>query len=399
MSIDSSVLPVDRADYVVLIADEDLNAVGDPILSWTSIDVTLRFNEPSSGIVTMPGYDWIRDQLHPGCRLMVVRNGEMLIIGPVEQWLWERSDDGDNAGAGTLTVHFADYLSLVVSRLTYPNPDLAPAAQVADNWTFTGTAEAALRDLVLRQAGPSALTARKIPKLALGALAGIGSSITSKADRMEPMGDVMRRIAVAGGGLGFRTDYVNGQIEFVVFTPPDLSNQVVFGFGAGSLKYLAYEVTAPAVNVAIVGGQGEGADRFVLERVNDGSVDAWDRRETLVSRPGNDPTADLNAAGDEALADGAETGRLATSTADTPYQRFSRDYTVGAKVSVETWPGSMVADVIVTVHLQVYPTSGEVISATVGSQAENSDPKWIQRMRAMDKRISYLERNVVPAAV
>jgi hypothetical protein len=137
----------------------------------------------------------------------------------------------------------------------------------------------------------------------------------------------------------------------------------------------------------------------VLERLNAGSVDAWDRYETLVSRPGNDPVADLNAAGDEALTEGAETGRLATSTSDTPFQRFGVDYTLGAKVSVETWPGSMISDVIVTVHVQVFPTAGEVVSSTVGSQAENADPKWIQRMRAIDKRVSYLERNVVPAAV
>lgn len=392
-------LPVDRADYVVLITDRNLAVVGDPIMSWTSIDVTLRFNEPSSGIVTMPGYDWIRDQLRPGCRVVVIRNGDVLIAGPAEQWVWERSDDGENAGAGTITVTFADYLSLIAARLTYPDPALAPAAQVSDKWTYTGNAETALRNLVTDQAGPTALTARQVPKLILGAVAGVGSSITVTADRMEPLGDVMRRAALAGGGLGFRTQYVAGQIEFTVYQPLDLSNQVLFGFGAGSLKYVAYETTAPSANAAIVGGQGEGADRFVLERLNAGSVDAWDRYETLVSRPGNDPVADLNAAGDEALTEGAETGRLATSTSDTPFQRFGVDYTLGAKVSVETWPGSMISDVIVTVHVQVFPTAGEVVSSTVGSQAENADPKWIQRMRAIDKRVSYLERNVVPAAV
>lgn len=385
------------SDYTVLITDRDLNVVGDPIVCWISIDVTLRFNEPSSGLFVAPGYSWIRGQLTPGNRVVVIRDAAVLIAGPIEKWQYERSDDGDNAGDGQLTVNFGDDLALVVARLTYPDPALAPSAQVTDNWTFTGNAETAMRNLADGNAGPSALTARQVPQLALGTVAGVGTSITATAERMEPLGDVLRRIATAGGGLGFRTRQEGTQILFEVYQPADLSSQVVFGFGAGNLKYVSYEVTAPTATAAIIGGQGEGADRFLTERVNDGGQSSWGRMEKLVNRPGNDPLADLQAAGDEALAEGAETARLPTSTADTPFQRYGVDYDLGAKVSVESWPGSMVSDIVVTVHLQVFPTAGEVVSATVGSQAETSDPAWLRRLRAMDQRVAYLERNVMPA--
>lgn len=387
------------ADYTILITDPTLTVVGDPITCWTSIDVTLRFNEPSSGLFTAPGSAWIREQMAPGYRVVVIRDQQIIIAGPIEKWMYERSDDGDNAGDGTLTVNFADDLALVAARLTYPDPTLTPATQVTDAWTYTGNAEVALRTLADFNAGPNALTARRIPQLALGAIAGVGTSITSTAERMEPLGTVMRRIAANGGGLGFRTRQSGQQILFEVYAPTDMTNQVVFGFGVGNLKYVAYEVTAPVVTAAIVGGQGEGADRFLLERVNDGAQASWGRMESLVSRPGNDPTAELQAAGDEALAEGAETARLPTSTMDTPFQRFGYDYGVGTRVSVESWPGSMVSDVVTTVHIQVFPTAGEVVSATVGSQAEVSDPAWIQRIRAMDRRLGYLERNVVTAVV
>lgn len=386
------------ADYTILIHDKQLNVQGDPIMCWTSLDITLKFNEPSSGMFTCPGYSWIRDQLAPGCRVEVIRNREVLISGPVEKWLWERSDDGENAGAGQITVNFADYLSLIVARLTYPDGTLAPNAQVIDNWSYTGNAEFALRDLVDKNAGPSALAARQIPQLVLGSNVGLAATMTAKADRMEPLGDVLRRVATAGGGIGFKTTRVAAHIEFQVYDPPDYSHEVFFGFGNGSLKYVAYEVTAPTVNASIVGGQGEGADRLLLERDNQPSQDAWDRRETLVSRPGNDPVADLNTDGDAALAEGAETARVPTSIADTPFMGYG-DYTIGSLVSVETWPGSMIVDVVATVHFQVNAGSGEFISATVGSQAESSDPKWLQRQRALDRRMAYLERNVVPAAV
>jgi hypothetical protein len=391
------------ADYQILVTDKQLRVVGDPIVCWTMIQVTLKFNEPDSGSFTCPGYSWIRDQLTAGCRVVIIRNGLVLTAGPLEKLLWERSDDGDNAGAGTLTINFSDFTSLLAARQTYPNPALTPATQVIDNWTFTGQGEDALRALVDGNAGPSALTARQIPQLVLGTLAGVGGAVTAKADRMEPMGDVMRRIAVSAGGIGFRTAITGGigtgqfGIEFQVFQPTDLSNQVIFGFGAGSLKYIAYEATAPTTNAVIVGGQGDGADRFVTERDNAGSQDVWDRREALVSQPGNDPIADLNTAGDAALADGAETARVPISVMDTPFQTFGVDYDIGSRVSVETFPGTMISDVVVTVSIEVYPTSGEVVTPTVGSQAANADPIWLQMIRSMNKRMSYLERNVVPS--
>jgi hypothetical protein len=387
------------ADYLVLVTDRTMQVVGDPIACWSSLDVTLKFNEPSTGMLTAPGYDWIRDQFRPGARVVVLRNGQTLIAGPVEKTLWERSDDGDNAGAGNLTVNFSDFISLIASRQTYPDGALAPSAQVLDNWTWSGNAESALRTLVNWNAGPSALPDRQIPQLLLGATAGVGTSVTAAAERMEPMGDVMRRIAVAGGNIGFRTELTPAnQVEFQVYQPPDLSQEAIFGFGYGSLKYIAFEQTAPTANAAIVGGQGEGADRLLIERNNSASAEAWDRREVLVSRPGNDPTADLEADGDAALADGAETIRVATSVADTPFLSYG-DYHIGSIVSVETWPGSMLTDMVVTVHFQVSAGAGEYVSATVGSQAANSDPLWVQRIRALDRRIAYLERNVVAAAV
>jgi hypothetical protein len=118
-----------------------------------------------------------------------------------------------------------------------------------------------------------------------------------------------------------------------------------------------------------------------------------------VNRPGTDPTADLNAAGDEELASKAETARVPSSASDTSFQRYGVHYDVGTKVSVETWPGSLISDVVTTVHIQVFATAGEVVSPTIGSQAESSDPAWLQRLHVLTRRVGYLERNVKPAAV
>lgn len=399
-------MAVYRAEYVLLITDRFLVPLGDPLVDWVTLDVTLRFNEPGSGLFTVPGYSWIRDQLIPGARVMVMRYrmdnpaGEIIMSGPIENWQYERSDDGDNAGVGNLTVTFGDDLAPIVARQTYADPTLAPEAQVADYWTWTGNAEVGLRTLVDLNAGPSARPERQVYGLVLGTLAGVGSgTITTKTDLMEPLGDVARRMAVSGGGLGFRAVQVGTQIQFQVYQPADKSLSCRFSFSLGNVKYVSYELAAPTANAAIVGGQGEGADRYTTEVSDSDSQTLWGRWETLVSRPGSAAPADLTADGNQALADGAATARLTTNVSDTDGARYGIDYNLGDTVAVETYPGESLVDVVRTVHIQAWPTAGDVISATVGSQEASRDPKWLQLVREMADRVGKLERTVRPAAI
>lgn len=386
--------PVPLADYMLLITDSDLVVVGDPIVDWETIDVTLRFNEPDKGLFTAPGHARLRDQLSPGNRLVVLRNGEIFSSGPIEGWIHERSDDGENAGDGKITVNFAGDMARIVARLAYPDPALDADSQVTDAWTYSGNAELAMHELVDANAGPGALTARQVPSLVMGAIAGVGGTVTATTTLMEPLGDVLRRIALDGGDLGFRTRQVGSQIEFQVFDPPDVSASVRFGFELGNLKYLAYEVQAPTVTAAHVGGQGDGADRFVTERINTVAETAWGRIEQLVARPGSDPLADLQAEGDQALAEGGESARLASNAADTSTQQYGTHYEIGSRVAIESWPGQQITDIVRTVHLQAWATAGEIFSPTVGSQSAIQDQAWIYRMRQINRRLGRLERTV-----
>jgi hypothetical protein len=214
---------------------------------------------------------------------------------------------------------------------------------------------------------------------------------------MQPLGELARRIAEVGGGLGFRTVQVGTTIEFQVYAPPDRSNAVRFGFGLGNLRYISTEVTAPVSTAAIVGGQGTGSDAFMIERVNTVEQTSWGRRETLVSRAGSSPLTELQDDGDETLADNAAKTRVAPSAADSGDQRFGVNYWLGDKVAVETAPGQQLVDIVRTVHVQAWPTSGEVVSPTVGTQSATADPVWAERLRNIDERLGRLERSVTPA--
>ena len=347
-----------------------------------------------------------------GNRIVVTRNmaiaggrqGDILIAGPIEEWLYERSDDGDNAGDGKLTVNFSDDLASVVARCVYPVRTQTPSAQTSDRWhEGPVSAETALRDLFYGQAGPGALPERIIPKATVNPTpAGVGSTVTIDGDRMMPLGDLAREIARIGGNLGFRARQTvdgTGQpvIWFEAYQPTDKSASVRFSFGLGNLKYIAYNVKAPTATSAIVGGQGEGADRALIERVNLTDQNAWGRSETLVSRPGTDPLQSLQDAGDKALADGAMTTRIPSNVADTDDIQFGVHYALGDKVSIETFPGQQFTDVVMSVHIQAWATAGHYVAATIGSQAAKTAPIWEQRAQEIENRLEKVERNVKPA--
>lgn len=386
-------------DYTLLITDADLGYIGDPIICWTYIDITLKFNEPDSGMFTVPGYPWVIQQIAAGNRVIVIRNGTVLTAGPIEKWIHERSNDGENAGIGKITVNFSDDLALVAARMAYPNPAQTIEGQTADFWSYTGNAELGLQQLVDANAGPGALTPRQVSHLAIAPPVGTGSSVAVRATRMQPLLDVARQIAEVGGNFGFRTrQSSNTQILFETYEPDDKSGSVRFGFGLNNMAYIAYEVSAPTATTVAVGGQAEtGADAFMLEVANTTDETAWGRFEKLVARAGNAEPDVLTDDGNQALGEAASTTRLASNLLDIPDQRFGIHYNVGDLVSVESWPGEQVVDLVRTVHLQIYPTSGEYASATVGSQAAVTDPAWVQRLREIDARVGQLERTVQPA--
>ncbi len=388
--------------FTLLMTDRNLSILGDPITTWTSLDVTLRFNEPGSGLFTVPGGQWIREQLIPGSRVVCIRHtydgqGDgILMAGPVEKITEERADDGENAGDGNITVNWADDLAQVVARLTYPDPALTPETQVIDAWSYTGNAELALRELVNKNAGPGALAARRVPQLVLAGLASVGTSVTVTAQRMQPLGEVAREIARVGGGLGFGTRQVGSQVEFYVYQPPDKSELVRFGFAYGNMKYLAYELTAPTATVVIAGGQGEGTDRALYERVNTAEADVWGRYEKLQSTAGTD-SASAQDEGDRALGEAAATVRMPSNVADTDQIRYGVDYGLGDYVAVENRPGQQIVDMVRTVHLQAWPTAGSIFAPTIGDQSAQTSSVWAFRLRELEERLNQLERIVVPA--
>lgn len=378
----------------LLFTDGALHPIGQPIARFISVVATLNFNAPASVTVTLPALPEYLDVAAPGNRLQVIRDGKILVAGPVEYQgaiSWSVGGQAQDAEPGLLTVAATDDSVWLGCRIVYPDPAAMATAQTATSfYTLTATnTETAMRDLVNLNAGPGALTARRVPNLTLGTLAGVGSSVNVRS-RFDPVSDKLRATAIAGGGLGYRVVEDGGALKFVVFQPADLSSSVRFSRGLGNLRSIQYTPQAPTATVAIVGGDGTGTSRTVVERSNSSAVATWGRIETFVNDNSGD-TTDLNQAGDTALTSAAEQGQLVVQAIDTPLVKFGRDYPLGAKVSVEIYPGLDLVDVVRSVTVTA-TKDGEVVNVQIGTASASSDPTYVRKLRELDRRLGQLER-------
>ncbi|RLK22645.1 ReqiPepy6 Gp37-like protein [Micromonospora sp. M71_S20] len=375
----------------LLVTDRNLNVLGDPITQWTDIDITLRFNEPDSGSVALPTGVLSPAQLAPGNRLVVIRDGAYFTAGPIEtpgalSW----SVRGGDSGPGTTTLTFASDLASIVAEVAYPDPARAITAQTVARRTFTNAnAEAVMRQLVTENVGPAALAARRIPGLSLGAVAGVGSAVTF-GFRLDQLGDALRAVALAGGGLGFRTRWTGTGITFEVYQPRDLRAQVRYSRGLGNLRGYEFDPAAPTATVAIVGATGEAANRAFSEFVSPAAA-TWGRMVTVVDQRTAEDPAEIVQAGAEALAQGAESARLTADTVDTATQRYGTHYGLGDLVSIELNNGVELADIVRAVNLKATPATGEVVTSTIGTQSASVDPDWVRLLRDLARRLGRLE--------
>ncbi|MBM0203505.1 hypothetical protein JNW90_10550 [Micromonospora sp. STR1s_5] len=387
---------IELHQYVVLITDNALKEIGQPITNWTAIEVERNFNEPDFGSVTVPADPALMAVLSwPGRRAVVLRDGAYYSGGPIERpaepFDWTADADGAD-GVGEVTFTFASDDMRVYAHITLPNPALLPEDPAQpERWSATNTGERIILSLVNANciAATGAVAYRKVPALVLGpesAPGGAGASITYST-RYEQMGDAVRRAALLSGGLGVRTVQTRTTVEFRVFQPVDRTAECRYSRSVGNLRGIHLESCAPSVTDAIVGGGGEGADRILVRRANTSARAAHGLYETFVDQRDTSDLTELNQSGDEAVAEGAETAKLTVVVVTSPGQPTPD---VGDLVTVELWPGEELAQVVRSDHLEV-DADGELLTLLVGSEDASPDPDWVREVRRITRSIGRKE--------
>lgn len=314
---------------------------------------------------------------------VIIQDGEQTVLsGPIDSL---EPDLDEN----TVTIVGVSDLALVHDHLVYPNPAQAAGSQGDAYFKRTGPAAEVIDYLVHKNAGSEALTARRVPGLAMAVAQGglLGSTVTANL-RFKNLLEESRALARLGG-VTFDAKQEGEYIRFRFRVPVDRSRSVRFTAGNGGVTDGQYALAAPTATTVIVAGQGEGAARTIIERSR---ASTWGRRiEVFKDQRDTDDAAQLEQSATESLDEGAAGASASFTVAETPGLRFGTDFQLGDTVTVEV--GALTISEPVRAVELTWDGHGRTASLTLGDhdQADDKTPAWVKKIKALDARLRGME--------
>ncbi|GGM64043.1 hypothetical protein GCM10012275_38210 [Longimycelium tulufanense] len=359
-------------DYQTLTLIRRFNAVG----TW-ELDIDQR-TAPASQLATAGyGIEVVRDD---GSTLTTV------LSGPVDHRARVR-----DLRRNRLRLTGVDDMVWLARRLAHPEPATSSPPYNTNAYDVrTGTASTILRQYVDVNAGPGALTPRQVDGLTLAADPAVGSSVTGRA-RWQNLLELLQKLALAGGDLGFQVVQSGTDLEFSVYQPEDKTGTVHFSEDLGNLVGFSYEVRGPKASYIYVGGGGEGTARTIREGQDSTDVATWGRNETFVDRRDTTDTGELDQEITETLdTSGVET-RLELEPIDLDGQTYLTHYDLGDKVTVVV-DGVTITDIVRAVRIELTPEGPQKVMPDITTPDPTDVLGLFRRLAAAEGRISNLER-------
>lgn len=368
---------------------------------WRRLAITLRDLAVSTWSITITPHPNVVDKLVPGNGVIVLRDGEQILSGPVEDDgpRIRSADDEESTGPGLLTVGGGSDLAIVAGELAIPDPTQPINMQTAVAYDMrSGAAETVIKGYVGDNVGVGRpiwrndVTGQRLVTIAADQLRG---TTVSYSARFDPLMDIIRRISEVGGGLRPRVTQSGTDLVFDVYEPVDRSGSVRFAWDIGNLHEVSWTRSAPTTTHVVVAGQGEGTARTFVERKDIPAAEQWRIvTRTFVDQRQTGDTAELEEAGDEALAEGGREGVLSATAVETAKVRFGRDFGLGDQVRVEPELDVSFVDVVDEVRIEADADSGrENVHITLGTpQGDERLPEVYRIVDQLARRIVALER-------
>jgi microcystin-dependent protein len=383
-------------DLTVEVRDLALARKGIILPQHLQLSGTVRHCNVGEWKVTLPvAHPMVAVLRTPGSGLIVTGPTDVLWSGPTSNPALSVSSSDP---LGTVTISGVTDDVLLADALAYPTPTSADITRQGAHDTRTGIAETIMHAYVNANIGPDAPPARRAAlasKLTLAADGGRGIQVTKSA-RFPQLMELLSEIATVAG-LGFRIVQRGQGLVFEVYEVADLSRVVRFDIDNGTLTSQAVEQSPPVETHVIVAGQGDLADRTLIERTSErslaGMVEWGRRREVFKDQRQTDDLTELTQAGDTLL---EESGFTATSVkavpSDDQTMLYGIDWHQGDKISVvidaqET--ASAVTEVTILAD-----TGGVKVGASIGD-VTGFDPATARDRQVSDvaSRLSSIERN------
>lgn len=343
----------------------------------------LRETGVATWTLTVDGHHALSAALADGWGVIIMDDGNLVLSGPlltIEHKVHGNTIDLELTGVSDM-VHLED-------RITYPDP-AKPAEQqtTVTHFKRKGPGRALIAELINTQAGPAALTPRRVPGLLTVPTTdptGPTGAATVIEARFTPVLDEVASLARASGlvvDLAQRPGSTD--LEAQITAPADRSRSVRFMPSTGLGEYTT-KTAAPTVSAVIVGAGGEGTARKVIER----QQTAARRVEKFQDRRDSTDPAELEKAAAETLAEGAATAAATFKTTEEGRLRFGTHYRLGDTVTVSPATGVQISDRLRSATIEWTPTGREV-ELTVGEHTSDDDkaPAWVRKVRTLQQQV------------
>jgi hypothetical protein len=370
----------------IFIADS-MGVADDEVADYTQFDGIVRRRNVGSWSIKMQTSTKSQQLSTPGARIIVERDGQPLITGPMIQSEPKWSESEDSTVISGLTDDQALW-----DQIVYP---CDPNWSAVDGKVFpddaydvrSGVCETVLKAYVVYN---FAATDRRVPGFSAPSIATDGTRGTSVIGRgrFQILGDLLTELAIAGGDLDFHLRAGT----FDIYVPRDLRALQVFSVESGNLQEYSFAAKGPMASDVINAGGGQDVNRVFVRRRNTTLETLWGRH-IEVFKDARDTTdlGELAQRGNQALSDGAPVTTVDLRALDVPNRAFGVDWQVSDYVTVGDIP-AVVNEAKITLD-----QDGETIVPTVGSVTTVMAQSMItlyDSVRRINRRVNALERNL-----
>jgi hypothetical protein len=364
--------------------------IGNP----TSLEVKVCFNLP--GILTMKvplSHPRINDLLADAARVKVSFKGSHLISGPVTKW--EGETDGVN---GSLTVTVEDDFRVLREILGWPVPTQPATNQSGSEYrTYLGNAETIVKTVVAE----NGVTRLAVPGLTVATNLNRGATVPGGIPfRMHPLADQLFP-AVETAGLGVTVKQTGTSLVLDVFEP--VTHPRTLSIKGRTLQTAQWTKTRPKASRAVIGGPGDGVNRF-FRAVNDTTgreagykmlaetfTEATDAKDDVTTGVTMDTTMDLRGA--QALAEaGSENGISLTLAESGIFKYGPGGFNVGDRIPVDLGNGVSITEVLRECTLKWVSPEYASVEPVVGEITNQPERITAQRIAALAKGQRNQER-------
>lgn len=354
---------------------------------YDSLTCIVRFNDVGTWELRLDRRSAAADALtQQGAGIEVRRDDHVLLTGPVTRLKRDRSDRSN-----LLTVSGVDDNVWLERRLAHPQPaSTAPPYSSAADDARTGVGSTVIWQYVNVNLGPGAIAPRRLPTMTMATDPLVGTSVSGRA-RYDVLLELIQKLAIAAGDMGFRVAQEGTGLVFSVYAPEDKTTSVVFSEGFANLSSFSYESQAPAYTYVYGGGEGEGIAREFVEGQDTTAVANWGRIEKLVDAREQDDGPEVSQQIATALAENSEKLSLEITPVDTTNLSYGVHYQLGDKVSAVI-DGVLISDIVREVEVKLSYNAAASLTPVLGTPGRNTLLALFEAVRDLNSRTRNLER-------